>query len=75
MRRIHGGALLVALVVLGPTARATTFAPADFSELVLAARAIAHGRVIDVQPQLSDGRRRASTVTLGTADEVERFLA
>ncbi|MGH9146916.1 MAG: hypothetical protein ACRD1Q_09415 [Vicinamibacterales bacterium] len=75
MMRIHVGALLVALVVVAPTARATTFAAADFSELVLAARAIAHGRVIDVQPQLSDGRRRVETlVTLQVATYLKGSL-
>jgi hypothetical protein len=76
MMRIHVGALLVALVVVAaPTARATTFAPADFSELVLAARAIAHGRVIAVRPQLSDGRRRVETlVTLQVATYLKGSL-
>jgi hypothetical protein len=75
MRR-HTVALLVALlVVLGHPLRATTFAPADFSELVLAARAIAHGRIVDVQPQLSDGRRRVETlVTLQVATYLKGSL-
>ena len=76
MMRIHVGALLVTLmVVAAPTARATTFAPVDFSELVLAARAIVHGRIIDVQPQLSDGRRRVETlVTLQVATYLKGSL-
>lgn len=67
--------LLTLLVLSGHQLRATTFAPADFSELVLAARAIAHGRVVDVRPQLADGRRRVETlVTLQVATYLKGSL-
>jgi hypothetical protein len=74
--RIHIVApALILLVLCGSPLRATTFAPADFSELVLAARAIAHGRIIDVRPQLADGRRRVETlVTLQVATYLKGSL-
>lgn len=75
MRILAGTLLLTLIVFFGEGARATTFAPTDFSELVLAARAIAHGRVTDVQPQLSDGRRRVETlVTLQVATYLKGSL-
>jgi hypothetical protein len=69
-------AMLLALVVAGGSRLgATTFAPADFSELVLAARAIVHGRVIEVRPQWADGRRRVETlVTLQVATSLKGSL-
>jgi hypothetical protein len=67
--------LLLLLVLCGHPLRATTYAPADFSELVLAARAIAHGRIIEVRPQLADGRRRVETlVTMQVATYLKGSL-
>jgi len=48
--------------------RATVFTPAEFSELVAAARAIAHGQIVSVQARASDDRARIETlVTLQVA--------
>ena len=42
--------------------RATVIVPAELGELVLAARAIAHGRIVDLRPQVSDARRHVETL-------------
>lgn len=57
-------ALLTLAGLIGVTsqARATVFAPADLTQLVLAARAIVHGRIVDLRPQLTDDHRRVDTL-------------
>ena len=56
---------VVALTLLGvlsagvaPRASATVLLSADFDDLVREARAIVHARIVDVQPQWVEGRRR-----------------
>jgi len=62
-----GIALALVIGVTGHV-RATVVAPADMSQLVRTARAIAHGRIIDVRPQLTDDHRHVDTlVTLQVA--------
>lgn len=63
MTRLRAGLLtLAALIGVTSQARATVFAPADLTQLVLAARAIVHGRIVDLRPQLADDRRRVDTL-------------
>ena len=67
--RLRVGALVSVLVLLaGVHTGATVHAPAEWSELVVAARAIAHGRIIDVRAHAAADRRRVETlVTLQVA--------
>lgn len=69
MPRSRREAVALALLVLGTAhVRATVVVPAELGELVLTARAIAHGRIVDVHPQVSDDRRHVDTlVTLQVA--------
>jgi hypothetical protein len=63
MTRWRAGLLTLTVLISGTSqARATVFAPADFTQLVLAARAIVHGRIIDLRPQLTDDHRRIDTL-------------
>jgi hypothetical protein len=63
-----GGLAGVLVLLAGVRAGATVYAPAEWSELVVAARAIAHGRIIDVRAQAAADRRRVETlVTLQVA--------
>lgn len=66
--KLRIGVALAIVITAAGQVRATVFAPADMSQLVRAARAIAHGRIIDVRPQLSDDHRHVDTlVTLRVA--------
>jgi hypothetical protein len=55
-------ALLTALVLSVTTLSATVVLPAEFSEVVTGSQIIVYGRVADVRPQWTDGRRRIETV-------------
>ena len=61
--KLRLSALTVA-VLIGVTsqAHATVFAPANVAQLVLASRAIVHGWVVQLRPQLADDRRRVDTL-------------
>ena len=41
---------------------ATVFVPGEWSELVVASGAIAHGRIVEVRPQVAADRRRVETI-------------
>ncbi len=67
---IHRVCVLLSALSLCAAAQvhATVFAPAEWSEFVLAARAIVHGRIIDVRPrETGDGRRVETIVTMQVA--------
>jgi hypothetical protein len=74
--RIQFVAVLVVWALVGASPiRATTYAPADFGDLVRAARAIVHGRIVEVRPQFTDGRQRVETlVTLQVATNLKGDL-
>ena len=55
-------AFLTALVVSASTLSATVVLPAEFSEVVKGSQIIVHGRVADVRPEWTDGRRRIESV-------------
>jgi hypothetical protein len=55
-------ALLVALLVSASTLSATVVLPAEFSEVVTGSQIIVHGRVLEVRPEWTDGRRRIESV-------------
>jgi hypothetical protein len=60
---------LVAIVALLPAqGRSTTLVSADFTELVRAARVIAHGRVIDMTARFAGRNRRVETLLTIHAD-------
>ena len=69
MIKSRSAALAVALLVLAAAQlRATVFIPVELGELVLAARAVAHGRIVDLRPQVSADHRHVDTlVTLDVA--------
>jgi hypothetical protein len=68
-------ALLLVLLIAPAPSRATVFLPADFSELVVNARAIAHGRIVDVRPRWVEGHRRIeSLVTLQVSEYLKGDL-
>jgi hypothetical protein len=54
--------IALALVLLVPALHATVIVAAEFREAVTESNLIAYGRVIDVHPELVDGRRRIHTV-------------
>lgn len=59
------------LVLPGP-AFALTLLPADFSEMVAGSQLIVHGRVVDVRPQMTVGRRSIeSVVTIAVVDAIK----
>jgi hypothetical protein len=66
---LRAGSLALALFFsVTSQTHATVFAPADLTQLVLAARAIVHGRIVDLRPQLTDDHRRVDTlVTIDVA--------
>jgi hypothetical protein len=65
------GYLVVALLVFASQAAATVLVPADFTEMVTASHAIAHGRVVAVDADPTGNLRTVRTfVTL----EVEQYL-
>jgi hypothetical protein len=55
-------ALLTALLVLTPALKATVVLPAEFTEIVAGSQIIVYGRVSDVRPEWTDGRRRIESV-------------
>lgn len=55
-------ALLTALALSASTLSATVVLPAEFSEVVAGSQIIVYGRVADVRPEWTDGRRRIETV-------------
>ena len=60
--------ILLALIVIAPSARATTLVPADLGELSRDAIAIARGRVVSVDARWTDDRRAIETlVTIDVA--------
>jgi len=61
------------LVLSSVPARATVLVPADLAELTRDAQAIVHGRVIAVESQWSEGRRRSieTLVTLQVEDHLK----
>jgi len=62
-RRLAGGAALVAVLAAGPAA-ALVLLPADLATLAREADAIAHGRVIRVEPRRVPGRRAVERVVV-----------
>lgn len=52
----------VLAVLLTAAVQATVVLPADLVDLALGARAIAHARVVDVEPRWTDDRRRIETL-------------
>ena len=61
MRAYSAALVLTALAALAPV-HATVIVPAEFGEVVAGSALIAHGRVIDVQAEWADGRRRIDSV-------------
>lgn len=62
-RRMRRSLLVVLLALLtATTARATTVAPLSFEELVRQSSSVVYARVIDVQGQWSDDRRRIDSL-------------
>ena len=61
MRAYPAVLVLIALTALAPL-HATVVVPAEFREVVAGSALIAHGRVIDVQAEWADGRRRIDSV-------------
>ncbi len=60
--------ILLALIVIAPSAHATTLVPADLGELSHDAIAIARGRVVSVDARWTDDRRAIETlVTIDVA--------
>lgn len=55
-------ALLVALLCFTPPLSATVVLPAEFSEIVSGSQIIVYGRVADVRPEWTAGRRRIDSV-------------
>ena len=57
--------VVIAMLLLAPSLRATVLLPADFREVVAGSQVIVHGRVLEVRPEwTADGRRIESVVTL-----------
>jgi hypothetical protein len=56
---------------LACTASATVLIPADFREIVAGSDIIAHVRIVDVRPELVDGRARVESIV--TADVLSHF--
>jgi hypothetical protein len=54
--------LLAALIVSASTLSATVVLPAEFSEVVNGSQIIVYGRISDVRPEWTDGRRRIESV-------------
>jgi hypothetical protein len=59
MRRVL---VVIALLIVAPSLRATVLVPADFHEIVAGSQIIVHGRVTEVRPEWSDDRRRIDSV-------------
>lgn len=55
-------ALFIALAVSASTLSATVVLPAEFSEVVNGSQIIVYGRVAEVRPEWTDGRRRIESV-------------
>lgn len=55
-------ALLIALAASASTLSATVVLPAEFSEVVNGSQIIVYGRVSEVRPEWTDGRRRIESV-------------
>src|SRR5690349_12157944 len=55
-------ALLVPLLLMAPPLAATVVVPAEFSEIVSGSQIIVYGRVAEVRPEWTDGRRRIESV-------------
>jgi hypothetical protein len=55
-------AILTALALSASTLSATVVLPAEFSEVVTGSQIIVYGRIADVRPEWTDGRRRIETV-------------
>jgi HAMP domain-containing protein len=71
MKKLILTLLAAAGLVLGAGAAvtATVLVPADLSELVQSAQAIAQGRVVAVQPQWAEGRARIETLVVVAVDQ------
>jgi hypothetical protein len=54
--------VVIALLFVAPTLRATVLVPAEFREIVSGSEIIVYGRVSDVHAEWSDDRRRIDTV-------------
>lgn len=55
-------AFLVAVLISASTLSATVVLPAEFSEVVNGSQIIVYGRVSEVRPEWTDGRRRIESV-------------
>src|SRR5918993_1137349 len=53
---------LLALLVLAPTLSASVVLPAEFTEIVAGSQIIVYGRVSEVRPEWTDGRRRIESL-------------
>lgn len=60
-------AFLIASVCIVPALHATVLVPAEFREIVSQSQIIVYGRVEDLRPMWSDGRRRIDTIVTLTA--------
>lgn len=61
-RRARSAAIAVALLLGGSAAHATIVLPADLGDLTRGARAIVHGRVVDVRAVRAEDRRHVDTL-------------
>jgi hypothetical protein len=62
-------AVLTALILFAPPLSATVLLPADFREIVNGSQIIVYGRIVDVRPEWTNGRRQIeSVVTLQPAE-------
>jgi hypothetical protein len=71
MRLLLASIVLLGLVTLAPALHATVIVPAEFREVVAGSDLIAYGRVLGVQPQWADQRRRIDSVV--TAEVLSWF--
>ena len=55
-------ALVASLLLMAPPLAATVVVPAEFSEIVSGSQIIVCGRIADVRPEWTDGRRRIESV-------------
>ena len=59
---MRSAVLVLSLLCLTPSLSATVLLPAEFREIVGGSQIIVHGRVIDVRPEWTQGRRRIESV-------------
>jgi hypothetical protein len=60
-------AFVIASLCAAPALHATVLVPAEFREIVTGSQIIVYGRVAELRPEWSDGRRRIDTVVTLTA--------